>query len=204
MANERLSASLWRAEAATHAAFQTIKDFIYPEYENPVKDALVTAFLNESAQITRYVSPISPVRNPDAFYEVIGWERGMLILKNHNGGRLFVLPKHYEPHPGPARPPRRQWWQFWRKRMLSMNDFPSLLPRTPRPELEYEHRACSVCGSLTDEEAATRCKLGPDRRCKGGAEAMSYPDGRLRFLTADSATRLNEYYASLAKWEDWS
>lgn len=70
------------------------------------------------------------------------------------------------------------------------------------PFFEYEHRACPVCGAATDNEASTRCKQTQDItgewNCPGGAEEESYSDGRLRFVTADSLSRMNAHYDFLA------
>lgn len=67
------------------------------------------------------------------------------------------------------------------------------------PDAFYEHRACDVCGAITDDEAAKRCKLSSDlsgeRWCSGGAEEESYPDGRLRFKS-------DAYFKAQDAWVD--
>lgn len=74
------------------------------------------------------------------------------------------------------------------------------------PATEYEHRPCAVCGALTDADAETMCKQSSDQSgeywCNGGAEEVSYPDGRLRFETAASLAALDAYYDALTDEQD--
>jgi hypothetical protein len=61
----------------------------------------------------------------------------------------------------------------------------------------YEHRACSICGARTDDEAGNLCKSyqlpSGDYTCDGGAEEEAYPDGRLRFLSAEGIEAINAW-----------
>ena len=61
----------------------------------------------------------------------------------------------------------------------------------------YEHRACAVCGATTETEAETLCKSyqtpSGDYTCDGGAEDEAYPDGRLRFLSAEGLAAIDAW-----------
>lgn len=61
----------------------------------------------------------------------------------------------------------------------------------------YEHRACAVCGATTEDEAGKKSQSYQlptgDYTCNGGAEDEAYPDGRLRFLSAEGLEAINAW-----------
>lgn len=61
----------------------------------------------------------------------------------------------------------------------------------------YEHRACSICGAKTEDEAGNLCQSyqipSGDYTCNGGAEDEAYPDGRLRFLSAKGLAAIDAW-----------
>lgn len=64
-------------------------------------------------------------------------------------------------------------------------------------DLDYENRACEVCGAKTDEEAADACHSyqlpSGEYTCNGHPEETSYPDGRLRFLSEIGMANINKW-----------
>lgn len=66
-----------------------------------------------------------------------------------------------------------------------------------KTDTHYEHRACTVCGARTDDEAGKLCRSyqlpSGDYTCNGGAEEEAYEDGRLRFLSAEGMAAINAW-----------